>query len=581
MKNWYKVFLIWFWSLFFGGILIISLSMWAIISGAWGYMPPFEELQNPKNTFASEIITSDNQSLGRYYRYENRVGVHYEDLSDTLVMALIATEDARFYNHTGVDFKSLFRAVLKLGRAGGGSTITQQLAKQLWSPRANNILERAMQKPIEWIIATKLERLYSKDEILLMYLNQFDFLYNAVGIQSASQVYFSTTPKDLKIEEAAMLVGMCKNPSLYNPVRHPERARNRRNTVLSQMEKYGYIDKATCDSVSALPLTLHYRSVDHKQGSAPYFREYLRVMLTAKEPNESDYPSWNKQQYKIDRYQWDNNDLYGFCEKNRKADGSKYDIYQDGLKIYTTIDSRMQKYAEEAVDEHMRAQQVSFFKELKRKKNAPFSRSLTQEEIDAAAAALKAAVDALEEKPGFLFDDVQDEAAFYFDPVYWAYNHEPQVTDGVTETTFEPDSSVTRGQAVTFLWRAAGKPAAENATNPFNDVKEGDYFYEAVLWAVEKGITDGTTETTFSPNDTCTKAHIITFTWRFNGEPKAAIENPFEDVAEGDWFYAPALWAAENGISDEATGTTATAFNGADTCTRGQSVTFLYRSVEE
>ena len=191
MKNWYKVFLIWFWSLFFGGILIISLSMWAIISGAWGYMPPFEELQNPKNTFASEIITSDNQSLGRYYRYENRVGVHYEDLSDTLVMALIATEDARFYNHTGVDFKSLFRAVLKLGRAGGGSTITQQLAKQLWSPRANNTLERAMQKPIEWIIATKLERLYSKDEILLMYLNQFDFLYNAVGIQSASQVYFS------------------------------------------------------------------------------------------------------------------------------------------------------------------------------------------------------------------------------------------------------------------------------------------------------------------------------------------------------------------------------------------------------
>ena len=188
MKNWYKVFLIWFWSLFFGGILIISLSMWAIISGVWGYMPPFEELRNPKNTFASEIITSDNQSLGRYYRYENRVGVHYEDLSDTLVMALIATEDARFYSHTGVDFKSLFRAVLKLGRAGGGSTITQQLAKQLWSPRANNTLERAMQKPIEWIIATKLERLYSKDEILLMYLNQFDFLYNAVGIQSASQV---------------------------------------------------------------------------------------------------------------------------------------------------------------------------------------------------------------------------------------------------------------------------------------------------------------------------------------------------------------------------------------------------------
>ena len=322
------------------------------------------------------------QSLGRYYRYENRIGVQYTDLSQDLIDALIATEDVRFYEHTGVDFKSMFRAILKLGRAGGGSTLTQQLAKQLWSPRANNIFERAMQKPIEWVIATKLERLYSKDEILLMYLNQFDFLYNAVGIQSASQVYFSTTPKDLKLEQAAMLVGMCKNPSLYNPVRHPVRATGRRNTVLSQMTKYGYIDEATRDSVAAIPLEIHYSSVDHKQGIAPYLREYLRVTLTAKEPKESDYSEWNKQQYVLDRQQWDNNPLYGFCEKNRKADGTKYDIYQDGLKIYTTIDSRMQRYAEEAVSEHMRAQQKSFFRELKRKKNAPFSKQLTQEEVD-------------------------------------------------------------------------------------------------------------------------------------------------------------------------------------------------------
>ena len=239
-----------------------------------------------------------------------------------------------------------------------------------------------MQKPIEWVIATKLERLYSKDEILLMYLNQFDFLYNAVGIQSASQVYFSTTPSELKTEQAAMLVGMCKNPSLYNPVRHPERATGRRNTVLSQMEKYGFLDEAARDSLSALPLELHYRSVDHKQGIAPYFREFLRVTLTAKEPKQSDYPEWNRQQYELDKEQWDTNPLYGFCEKNRKADGSKYDIYQDGLKIYTTIDSRMQRYAEEAVNEHMQEQQKSFFKELKKKKNAPFSRSLTQEEIN-------------------------------------------------------------------------------------------------------------------------------------------------------------------------------------------------------
>lgn len=381
-KSWYKPFLIWFWSLFLGGIGIAFLVMWLITRGALGYLPPLEELQNPKNTFASEIISSDMQSMGRYYRYENRIGVQYSDLSPTLINALVATEDVRFYDHTGVDFKSMLRAVLKLGRAGGGSTLTQQLAKQLWSPRANNIFERAMQKPIEWVIATKLERLYSKDEILLMYLNQFDFLYNAVGIQSASQVYFSTTPANLKLEEAAMLVGMCKNPSLYNPVRHPVRATNRRNTVLGQMEKYGFIDEATRDSVAAIPLELHYRSVDHKQGMAPYFREYLRGVLTAKEPKQNDYPEWAQLQYKLDLWQWENDPLYGFCEKNHKPDGSKYDIYQDGLKIYTTINSRMQKYAEEAVSEHMQAQQKSFFKELKKKKNAPFSRTLTQAEID-------------------------------------------------------------------------------------------------------------------------------------------------------------------------------------------------------
>ena len=381
-KTWYKPFLLWFWGLFFGGILVFWFVMWLIIQGALGYLPPLEELQNPKNTFASEVISADMQSLGRYYRYENRIGVQYTDLSPTLINALVATEDVRFYEHTGVDFKSMFRAILKLGRAGGGSTLTQQLAKQLWSPRANNKLERAMQKPIEWIIATKLERLYSKDEILLMYLNQFDFLYNAVGIQSAAQVYFSTTPADLKTEEAAMLVGMCKNPSLYNPVRHPERATNRRNTVLGQMEKYGFLDEAVKDSLAALPIELHYSSVDHKQGPAPYLREYLRTVLTAKEPKESDYSEWNQQQYKLDLWQWNNNPLYGFCEKNKKADGSSYDIYQDGLKIYTTIDSRMQRYAEEAVSEHMQAQQKAFFRELKRKKNAPFSKQLTQEEVD-------------------------------------------------------------------------------------------------------------------------------------------------------------------------------------------------------
>ena len=377
-----KTFLKWFWGLFVTGVVVVVAVFWMITKGWLGYLPPLEELQNPKNKYASEVFSADMQSLGRYYRQANRVGVQYSDLSPELVEALIATEDARFYNHTGVDFKAFMRAVLKLGRAGGGSTLTQQLAKQIWSPRANNIFERAMQKPIEWVIATKLERLYSKDEILLMYLNQFDFLYNAVGIKSAAQVYFSTTPAELKVEESAMLVGMCKNPSLYNPIRRPQNALDRRNTVLSQMEKYGYLTEAERDSLQALPIELHYSSVDHKQGAAPYFREYLRNVLTAKEPKESHYSEWNKQQYKIDKYQWDNNPLYGFCNKNTKPDGSHYDLYQDGLRIYTTIDSRMQRYAEEAVDEHMQSLQKGFFRECRRKRNAPFSISISREEID-------------------------------------------------------------------------------------------------------------------------------------------------------------------------------------------------------
>lgn len=377
-----KKFLVYFWSLFAAGVVVVVVIFWMITKGWLGYLPPLEELQNPKNKYASEVFSADMQSLGRYYRQANRVGVQYSDLSPELVEALIATEDARFYSHTGVDFKAFMRAVLKLGRAGGGSTLTQQLAKQIWSPQANNIFERAMQKPIEWVIATKLERLYSKDEILLMYLNQFDFLYNAVGIKSAAQVYFSTTPAELKVEESAMLVGMCKNPSLYNPVRRPQNARDRRNTVLSQMAKYGYLTEAERDSLQALPIELHYSSVDHKQGAAPYFREYLRNVLTAKEPKESHYSEWNKQQYKIDKYQWDNNPLYGFCNKTTKPDGSPYNLYQDGLRIYTTIDSRMQRYAEEAVDEHMQSLQKSFFRECRRKRNAPFSISITREEID-------------------------------------------------------------------------------------------------------------------------------------------------------------------------------------------------------
>ena len=378
-----KRFLCWFWGIFTAGVLLVILIFWFITKGWLGYLPPLDELQNPINKYATEIISSDMQSLGRFYRQENRVGVAYKDISPNVINALIATEDARFYDHTGVDIKGLSRAVLMLGRAGGGSTITQQLAKQLWSPRANNIFERALQKPIEWVIATKLERLYSKEEILTMYLNQFDFLYNAVGIKSAAQVYFSTTPTELKIEEAATLVGMCQNPVLYNPVRRPERTTTRRNLVIGQMYKYGYIPTTEQrDSLQALPLNVKFQSLDHKQGFAPYFREYLRTTLTAKKPKESNYPEWNKLQYQIDLRQWNENPLYGFCNKNHKPDGTPYDIYQDGLRIYTTIDTRMQQYAEEAVNEHIQALQKEFFKEKRNKSYAPFSRDLTQEEIN-------------------------------------------------------------------------------------------------------------------------------------------------------------------------------------------------------
>ena len=375
--------MLWLWGLLVAGILAIVVVFWMITKGMLGYLPPLDELQNPKNKFATEIISADMQSLGRFYRNENRVSVEYTDISPYMIDALIATEDVRFYDHTGVDLKSLMRAIMKLGKAGGGSTLTQQLAKQLWSPRVNNIFERALQKPIEWVIATKLERLYSKEEILTMYLNQFDFLYNAVGIKSAAQVYFSTTPADLKQEEAAMLVGMCKNPSLYNPRRRPENALNRRNTVLNQLCKYEYITEQVCDSLKALPIELKYQSVDHKQGLAPYFREYLRQVLTAKEPKKSNYSEWNMLQYEIDRRQWDENPLYGFCQKNHKPDGTPYDLYHDGLRIYTTLDSRMQQYAEEAVMEHMQELQKSFFKEKRKKAYAPFAQVLTMEEIDA------------------------------------------------------------------------------------------------------------------------------------------------------------------------------------------------------
>ena len=373
-------------------IALIALAcviiFFSIAKGWIGYMPPVEDLENPNYKFATEIFSEDGKVLGTYsYSKENRVFVGYNDLSPHIINALIATEDVRFAEHSGIDAIALFRAVVKRGilmqkNAGGGSTISQQLSKQLYSPSADNIMERLFQKPIEWVIAVKLERYYTKEEILTMYLNKFDFLNNAVGIKTAAYTYFGCEPKELKIEEAATLVGMCKNPSLYNPVRYNERSRGRRNVVLDQMRKAGYITVEERDSLQALSLKLSYHRVDHNEGLATYFREYLRGVLNARKPDKSDYRGWQMQKYYEDSLDWETNPLYGWCEKNTKKDGSKYNLYTDGLKIYTTIDSRMQKYAEDAVTEHLKELQGYFFKEKKGAKKAPYTFRLTQEQVD-------------------------------------------------------------------------------------------------------------------------------------------------------------------------------------------------------
>lgn len=357
-----------------------------VYNGVIGYMPDIEELKNPTNRYASIIYSADGQEMGRFYRNTgNRIYADYDEISPHVVNALIATEDARFEDHSGIDFRALGRVGFKtliMGdrSSGGGSTITQQLAKQLYSPPSNSLINRALKKPIEWMIAVKLERFYTKEEILKMYLNQFDFLYNAVGIKSAAQVYFNKHPKDLKIEEAAMLVGMVKNPSVYNPVRNPERTLQRRNVVFQQMEKAGMLTSAEVDSLSALPITLDFHhATDHKDGIAPYFREQIRYMLQAKKPVRSDYRGWEYDKFRADSIEWERNPLFGWIEKNPKPDGSKYDIYADGLRIYTTIDSRMQKYAEEAVAEHLGGYlQPAFFREKHGQKNAPYSANRTE-----------------------------------------------------------------------------------------------------------------------------------------------------------------------------------------------------------
>jgi len=377
------------WIFFFICIITSGVLFTLIAKGKIGYMPAIEDLENPINKYASQIISADMVIMGTYNQSnENRLYINYNDLSPNLIQALIATEDARFYSHSGIDIQALFRSIIKRGilfqkSGGGGSTISQQLAKLLYSGHARTFIERLIQKPVEWVIAVQLEKYYTKEEIINMYLNKFDFLYNAVGIQSACLVYFNKTPNDVSIEEAATLIGMCKNPSYFNPIRYKDRTIGRRNVVLSLMETNKFLSKAQVDSIKTLPMITYFRRLDHREGLAPYFREHLRSVLNANKPDRSEYFVWNQQKYYEDSLAWETNPLYGWCNKNKKIDGTNFNLYTDGLKIYTTIDSRMQSYAEEAVRDHMSEVQNLFFKEKAGSKTAPYSRSLSRVEVDA------------------------------------------------------------------------------------------------------------------------------------------------------------------------------------------------------
>ena len=375
------------WCSLVGVVALLLVAFVAIWNGWIGYMPNMEDLENPVNRSASQIYSADGKLMGIYNSdRENRIIVDYNKLSPDLVRALVATEDERFYEHSGIDFKALGRAIVKRGlmgqtSAGGGSTITQQLAKQLFSEKAKSTVERLLQKPIEWVIAIKLERNFTKEEIIAMYLNYFDFLHNAVGIKTAANTYFSKEPKDLNLAESATLIGMCKNPSYYNPVRYKERCEERRNVVLGQMYNARYISRADYDSARVQPLVLNFYRRTHKDGVAMYFREFIRQYMMAVKPEVKNYPSWNHSQYEIDSVAWVNDPLFGWCNKNKKRNGESYNIYTDGLRIYSTIDTRMQKYAEEAVYQHVvKDLQPAFNAELRMKANAPFSRNITKKE---------------------------------------------------------------------------------------------------------------------------------------------------------------------------------------------------------
>ena len=380
----------WFWILFSIPV-VLGISLIALV-WAFADIPSFEELENPDSKLATQIIAEDGEVLTTFH-IENRSYVTFEDLSPALVEAAIATEDARFYSHSGIDFKSLGRVMFKtlLGgdlSQGGGSTITQQLAKTLY-PREDLSgdfpvvakFKMVWIKLKEWVTAVKLERSYTKNEIMTMYMNAVFFGSNAYGINAAARTFFGKVPYDLTVEEAATLVGMVNKPTRYNPAINPDRSMTRRNFVLSQMEKAGFLTNQQCDSIQQLPIVLSYKVQDHNAGLAPYFRDMIRRTMNAKQPKRSSYS--NREDYVVDSLLWADDAFYGWLNKNLKADGSKYNLDRDGLKIYTTINYKMQKYAEEAVAEHLgKDLQKTFWRDLRWKRNKPFSDDVDKEVID-------------------------------------------------------------------------------------------------------------------------------------------------------------------------------------------------------
>jgi penicillin-binding protein 1A len=375
-----------FWGIFGFGILMIVVLFSLVANGKLGFMPSLTELENIESSLASEVYSCDSVVLRKFFYKENRTYVPYQQISQNVITALVATEDERFYSHSGIDVKGLIRVVKGVvtgnENAGGGSTISQQLAKMLF-PREDmdNKIDLAFRKFREWVIAVKLERNFTKEEILTMYLNKFDFLNLAVGIKSAAQIYFGTTPDQLTLEQAAMLVGMAKNPSLYNPIRRPELVKQRKNVVLDQVRKFGAISRSQYDDLKVKGLNLNYHKEDFKSSPGIYFTEYLRTILMAKKPERVKYGAWQKQQFYEDSLEWTNNPLYGWCNKNTKPDGTPYNIHSDGLRIYSTIDSRMQSYAEYSVKQHLSVEiQPVFNQRLKILRNKPFPNSMTNEE---------------------------------------------------------------------------------------------------------------------------------------------------------------------------------------------------------